>query len=132
MTFASNLHKSLGSGILPFVVEEKDKPLAIINVVLQTAPTFINTADTANNVLNSLCNRAMETICVGTEIYKHHYQAIHNVMMRDSFDKNYATTLLNEYNLLSDEYNSLLPNTDNVLEHMLEITRCAQQEYGAQ
>jgi hypothetical protein len=132
MTFVSNLHKSLSTGILPFVVEENDKPLATINVVLQTAPTFMNTADTAINVLNSLCNRAMETICFGTEIYKNHYQALYTLIMQDSFDKSYATTLFNEYNVLPNEYNSLLPDTDHVLEHMLEITQRAHQEHGTQ
>lgn len=125
MHFASDLHKALSNGVLPYVVEEKDKPLATINVVLQTSPTFMNTADIAANALNMICNRAMETICFGTEIYKNHYTAIYALLEQESFDKSYAT-LLKESGI-SDEYNLLLPDADHVLEHMLEITQRAIQ-----
>jgi hypothetical protein len=122
--FASDLHKSLHNGILPFVAEEKDKPLAIMNVALQSSAMFMNAADKALDTFNNINDQAMQTICFGTEIYKDHYQELYNILMQDSFDKNYATTLLKRSNiLLKDENESLLPETDLVHEHMISIAK---------
>jgi hypothetical protein len=124
--FASDLHKGLSNGILPYVVEEKDKPLAIVNVILQTSPTFMHTADTATNALNTISNRAMETICFGAEIYKDYYKTLYTLLMENFSDTEYTTTLFDKYGL-SKEYNSLLPDTDHILEHLLETTKLAIQ-----
>jgi len=128
--YVAGLHKALSAGELPFVVEDQNKPLAIMNVVLQTTPTFLHTADTAANILEEVSSHAMKTICLGTELYKEYYTTIHNIMMQESFDKEYATTFLDEYSLLPDEYNSLLPEPDHVLEHIVAITKRAHQEYA--
>lgn len=120
--FASGLHTGLSNGELPFVVEDQDKSLAIMNVILQTTPTFMSTANTIANAFNHIDNRAMATICFGTEVYKQHYQVIYNIMAQESFDKNYATTLFDAYGLPS-EHNSLLPDIDHVFEHMFTVTQ---------
>lgn len=120
--FASGLYTGLSNGELPFVVEDQDKPLAIMNVILQTTPTFMNTANTIANALNHIDNRAMATICFGTEVYKQHYQTVYNIMAQESFDKNYAITLFDAYGLPS-EHNSLLPDAEHVFEHMLKVTQ---------
>ncbi len=128
--YVAGLHKALSAGELPFVVEDQNKPLAIMNVVLQTTPTFLHTADTAANILEEVCRHAMKTICLGAELYKEYYTTIHNIMMQESFDKKSATTFLDEYSALPNEYNSLLPEPDLVLEHMVAITKRAHQEYA--
>ena len=129
MQFASGLHASLGNGILPIVVKEEDKPLAIMNAVLRTTPSFMHTADTTINVLNNLCDSAMETICFGTEIYKQYYQIVQELMMQESFDKKYATTLFTIYNTQLEENNSLLPDAEHVSEHMVEVMELMPQDY---
>jgi hypothetical protein len=50
--------------------------------------------------------------------------------MQDSFDKEYAKTFLDEYSALPDEYNSLLPEPDHILEHMVAITKRAHTEFA--
>jgi hypothetical protein len=123
MRFASGLFKSLHDGKLPFVVEEKDKSLAIINLILRSTPMFMNTANTATNLLNVMSDHAMQTICFGAQVYKDYYQAVHNLIMQEDFDKNYATTLFVTDDLVLAEYQTLLPDVNNVAMHMLETQR---------
>lgn len=114
--FASGLHKGLSNGELPFIAQEKDKTLAIMNVVLQTTPAFMHTADTLMNILNGACDDAMKIICLGMNLYEQHYKAIYNLIAQESFDHQYATTLFHPYV-------SLLPDVDHVFEHMIETTK---------
>ncbi len=117
---ASNTHKALSHEIFPFIVDEKDKSLALINVILRSTPTFMNAAYTTMNTLNNICNDAMKTICFGAHVYKQHYQAVYEIITAESFDKKYATLLFHEQGILPEEYIVLLPDADHVFEHMLE------------
>ena len=119
---ASNLHKGLLNGHLPFSVEEKNKSLAIIDTVVKSIPNFINASDKMVNALHKTTDQAMKIICIGTEIYKQYYEVIHAMITSDSYSKNYATTLFSLDGLLPEEHKSLLPNASHVFEHMHKTT----------
>lgn len=114
--FASGLHKGLSNGETPFVVHENEKPLAIMNTVLKTAPAFMHTADMVINTFNDICDDAMKIICLGTEIYHQHYKALYDLMDQDSFDPAYKTTMFSQHVLP-------LPQANHLFEHMIETTK---------
>jgi len=119
---ASNLYKGLRNGIFPFMVEERDKHLAIFNVILKSTPLFIRAIDNTTNTLDTTCAHAMKIIGLGADVYKEHYQALYEVITSESFDGDYATTLFGDDGLLPEEYRVALPDTDHIFEHMLATT----------
>ncbi len=127
MYSGANLFTSLSNGILPFRTDERDKSLAIFNLVLKSTPTFIDATDKTINALNDTCDHALKIICLGTKIYKQHYQALYDIITSDSFDKQYATNLFDVNTLLPQEHRTLLPDADHIYEHMLATTQFLTQ-----
>lgn len=121
MHFASEFHKKLSCGELPVIVEDKDKPLTVINLILQSTPSFMHTADALINTFNDVCDCAMTPICLGTDIYKNHYKALYDFITSESVDKQ-SMALLNDCFMLPNEYHLLLPDVDTVAQHMTETT----------
>jgi hypothetical protein len=124
---ASGFHKGLSEGSLPFESTEENKPLMIIDALLQGTHMLIQNTDAITNTLNDTCDHAMKIICVGTELYKQHYNALYTIITAPSFDKHYAKTMFSMHGLLPEEYTSPLPHPDHVFEHMLQTAKLYTQ-----
>ncbi len=124
---ASGLYKGLSEGQLPINANEQNKSLIILSLILQNEQTLINSANAVTNVINKTCDHAINVIFIGLTIYQEHYKALYNIINEASFDKRYATTLFGMYEPLPKEYQTLLPNHNNVFQHMLQTTKLYTQ-----
>lgn len=124
---ASGLYKGLSAGELPIEAKEQDKSLVILGLILQNEQTLLDSANAITNIINKTCDHAINVIFIGLTLYQEHYKALYNIMNEPSFDKQYATTLFSMYGPLPKEYKTLLPDYNNVFQHMLQTTKLYTQ-----
>jgi len=120
---ASNLHRGLLKGILPFEVEEQSRLLATIDIVIKSTPTFINYTETISNALDETIDEAMKIVCVSTEIYKQYYEELLAIITTESHDQDYAITLFDFNGLLPEEQRLPLPHPSMLLEEIHRTTK---------
>ena len=125
---ASNLHRGLLKGILPFEVEEENKLLAMIDVIIKSTPTLINCTESISNALDETVDEAMKIVCVSTEIYKQYYEEILAIVTDESHEQNYATTLFDFDGLLPEERRSALPHPSTLQEKIHTTTKFYSQQ----
>ena len=126
----SLLHKGMSDGQLPIKIpseEEVNKSLIILSIILKNNLELLTVTEDVVNALNETTDHAAQIIQVGVEIYKEYYRAIYKKLMSPSCDKKYATTLFSMYDVLPDEYRSLLPDPDHIFEHMLQTVKLYTQ-----
>jgi len=125
---AANLHRGLLKGILPFEVEEENKLLAMIDIIIKSTPTLINCTESIANALDETVDEAMKIVCVGAEIYKQYYEEILVMITAESQDQNYATALFDFNGLLPEERRSALPHPAMLQEKIHTTTKFYSQQ----
>jgi len=120
---SSGFHKGLSEGALPVEVNQDDKELIKLHIILNNAETLIEQTNTIINTINDSCDHAMSIICAGIDLYRLHYHALYTIIASPSFDQNYATTLFSAQGLLPEEYKMFLPHPHQVANYILQTTK---------
>jgi len=120
---SSGFHKGLSEGALPIAVNQDDKELINLDIILNSAETLIKQTNIIINTINDSCDHAMSIICAGTNLYRLHYQALYTIITSPSFDQYYATTLFSTQGLLPEEYKMFLPHPNQIAHHMLQAAK---------
>ena len=126
----SGLHKGMSEGDLPLEISEENehnKSLIVLDIILRNNPEFLKVTEHITNTLNQTSDHAAQIINTGAEIYKKYYTILYSMISSPSFNQQYAKTLFGMYDVLSEEYKTLLPDTDHVFEHMLQTTKLYTQ-----
>ena len=132
---ASQLHKGMSEGMLPVEIpqeEKENKSLLVLSIILKNNPELYTVTENIINALNTTSDHATQIIEAGVEIYEEYYMMVYNVLMAKSVDKKHATTQFGMYDLLPEEYKSLLPDADHTFEHMLQTTKLYTQSEFSQ
>ncbi len=131
---ASFLYKEMSKGNIPVKLspeDEKNKQLILLSILLESNSKLFAISEYTTDSLLAMTDHATEVINAGTEIYKQFYMVVYNKLMSSAIDKKYTTTLFSMYDVLSDEYKSLLPDADHTFEHALKTTKLyTQTEYS--
>jgi len=131
----SQLHKGMSEGLIPVEIpqeEEENKSLLVLSIVLKNNPELFTVTENVINALNRTSDHATQIIQAGVEIYQEYYMMVYNMLMSKSIDKRYATTQFGMYDVLPEEYKSLLPDADHTFEHMLQTTKLYTQSEFSQ
>jgi len=127
---ACHLYKEMSKGSIPLKLssqDEQNKQLILLSIILESNSKLFAISEYTTDSLLTITDHAAEVINAGTEIYKQFYMIVYNKLMSSSIDKKYATTLFSMYDVLSDEYKSILPDADHVFEHALKTTKLYTQ-----
>lgn len=127
---SANLYTGLHHNDLPFLVEEKDKPVAIFNTILQSEPHIMRALDKAANAVNAITDHAMNIICFGTKVYKEHYEALREAMI--SNDAAYIAILCDACGISTSIPEMPLPDTNHIIDHVFEIAQLVSQVHSEQ
>lgn len=108
MYATANLYTGLSQQNLPFSVEEKNKSLAIFNVILKNATPAMAAIDNASNTLNTAADHAMNIICLGTQIYREHYRTLYQTIHAHELFDSFCLSIPQEHALFLPDINPII------------------------
>lgn len=107
--------------------DEGFKSVMIIDAFLRENHTLLDSLANMTDAINRTTDYAEQIVAKGAEIYKAYYAVTYNMITESALKTHYATTMFGMYDLLADEYKTVLPDPDHVFEHMLQTTKLYTQ-----